>query len=574
MTFDQIPYDLAAGILHWLVAFLAVSATAFFVGVVFSLIAVGVRGPGLVWATFTRGVNDLLRLSARRIGAVASLTVKESLRKKALAVLVVFIVLFLMAGFFLRSPDASQDMPAKPFIAFVLTTIRWMCLPVALLLACWGLPTDIKDRSLHTVVTKPVRRSEVVIGRILGYCLITTMFVGLMSVVGYVFIIRSVPERSKEQLVSRVPLYGTLVFRGRDGELSYDQADPTRNAGVNVGDMWTFRSYIEGGTKGSATWTFKNLPVEQLKNLGDLRLENRFEAFRTFKGRVDEPVRYRLTLVNEKKGLRVSNADLVKGVAEFSAEMLSRKGKSEDDAAATSKPEATAVVTIPRKLSYVDVSANSTEARSVDLYDDVFDGNDLTIEAICLDPEQYLGAAASDLFIRLPDRSFASTYFKSIFCLWMMLMLVCLLGGTASCFVKGPVATLLTFSLVILGEVLRPGMDELLKQFEAERKVLGGGVLESLYRIVTQMNQTQELPDNVVMRGIQAVDRAALYLLDVLRNVIPNFNYFDTAEYSANGFDVSWATAVLPSLATMLAYIIPCILIGYFSLQLRELEAK
>lgn len=565
MTFDQIPYDLPAGVIHFLVSFGVVIAISLFLGLVVSLLTAGARGPGLMMDIIRRGIGDLFLLSPRRIGAIASLTIKESVRKKALAVVVVFIVVFLLAGFFLRPESTVDDMPAKPIVAFVLTTVRWMCLPVALLLSCWGLPTDIKDRSLHTVVTKPVRRSEVVIGRILGYGAVTTAFLLGMSLIGFVFINRSVPVRSQDQLVSRVPIYGSLSFLDGNGAPA--------DKGINVGDIWDFRSYISGATKSAAIWKFDNLNVNALKGLGALKLENRFEAFRTNKGIIDEPVRYRLTLVNEKKNLRVTNSDLLRHVAEFTEEMQS--GSATEGTSLRERP--TAVIEIPEKISYVDVNAAGDEGtvKTVDLYDDVFDGNSLTVEVSCRDPEQYLGAARPDLFIRLPDRGFASSYFKSIFSTWLMLMLVCLIGATASTFVKGPVATFLTFSLIILGQVFRPQLNEMLKQFaDPEKEVLGGGVLESMYRLVTQMGPTVALPDNPLLTAMQWIDRKVFSLLEILQNVIPNFSYFDTSAYPANGFDVAWSTALLPSLATVLAYILPCILLGYFSLEMRELEAK
>ncbi len=61
-------------------------------------------------------------------------------------------MLFMFAGWFIG--DTTDATPAKNYISFVMTTVRWMLLPVAVLLSCWGLPADIRDRSLHTVVTK------------------------------------------------------------------------------------------------------------------------------------------------------------------------------------------------------------------------------------------------------------------------------------------------------------------------------------------------------------------------------------------------------------------------------------
>ncbi len=577
MTFDPLPYNLPLAIGTFLIALIAVATTSLIVALVVSLLSVGTHGPGLVWEMIQRGWRDFTQMSARRIAAIASLTIKESVRKKAFAVLVVFLVLFLFAGWFLRSEDPLRETPAKPFIAFVLTTIQWMTVPVALLLSCWGLPTDIKDRSLHTVVTKPVRRGEIVLGRILGYGAVITAFLVVMGVGGYIFILREVPASAQNQLVSRVPIYGKPVFVDRNGDPS------ATGKGINVGDIWDFRSYIEGVTKASITWTFKNLNVEELAKSDTLRLENRFEAFRSYKGLINEPVRYKLTLINNSNGLRVTNADLVKGVAEFSDERVRKDAQNNPNLDESDRKYSTAyrqqpaaVIEIPRKITFLDVSAAGGNAsKTVDLFNDVIDKGTLTVEVTCPDAQQYIGAAASDLFVRLPDRSFASTYFKSVFMTWLMLMLICMIGATASTFVKGPVATLLTFSLLILGAYLRPGMEKMIKDYTTSADgVIGGGALESFYRLITQMNQQSPLPDNIGSRLIKIVDTGIFEILRQLRHIIPNFSYFNTTEYSANGFDVSWDAALLPGVCTALAYLIPCLLIGYFSLQLRELEAK
>ncbi len=575
MTFDPIPYNLPLAFGTFLIALIAVSTIALIVGLVVSLLTVGTHGPGLVWEVMQRGWRDLTQMSPRRIGALATLTMKESYRKKAFAVLVVFLVLFLFAGWFLQNDDPNRETPAKPFIAFVLTTIQWMTLPVALLLSCWGLPTDIKERSLHTVVTKPVRRGEIVLGRICGYGAVITIFVAIMGVGGYFFILREVPESAQSQLVSRVPVYGQVEFIDRNGEPS------ATGKGINVGDIWDFRSYIEGVTKASMTWTFRNLNVAELAKDDVLRLENRFEAFRSYKGLINEPVRYKLTLINNNKNLRVTNGDLVKGVAEFLDERV-RKDVSDNPAiddsdrkfATAYRMQPSTVVEIPRKITYIDVSPTGANAtKTVDLYDDLIDNGTLTVEVTCPDAQQYIGAAASDLFIRLPDKPFASTYFRSIFMTWLMLMLVCMIGATASTFVKGPVATLLTFSLIILGAYLRPSMEKMVEEY-SKGYVLGGGALESFYRLITQMNQQSPLPENFGSRLIQWIDAGIFEVLRQMRHIIPNFSHFNTTEYSANGFQVPLDAALLPGIATALAYIIPCLLIGYFSLQLRELEAK
>lgn len=557
MAFDIEQFNLLEGFAKWAAALLACVAIGLFVALVVMLIAQGGRGFRRLVAGLKQGVVDLTRLSGRRISAIASLAFKESFYRKALYVFAVFVPLFMFAGWFLQE-DMLADKPAKPFVSFVLTAVRWMLIPVAILLACWGLPADIKDRSLHTVVTKPVRRSEVVIGRMLGYGLVTTLVLVVMSVVGYIWLIRVVPERAQDQLISRVPIYAEEIY-------FFDRTGQEAESGVNTGDIWEYRSFLEGQTLARAGWTFDDLGEDALvveSETGEefLKLEYKFEAFRTHKGTIDEGIRFRLTFVNEDEDLRVDYPPTGPGIEiqEFA------EGTEE------------ATILIPRTLrSDVD---DDGEVEEIDLVDDLMQDGRLVIEVRAEDGGQYLGVAMPDLFIRKTDRSFAAGYFKSMFAIWMMLLLIIMIGTTASCFLKGPVATLLTLGLVIMGGTgLRGFMVEQLDQFYTEGSVLGGGPLESTYRIVTQMNVQVPLPENALTQTIQAVDPAILEGLNVLRHVVPNFNYFDSTKYVANGFDVPWNTVdagLLPGLATMLAYIIPCIVLGYFSLKVRELEAK
>ena len=98
----------------------------------------------------------------------------------------------MFASWFLTSDSHRPGLQMKVYVTFVLTAVSWLVLPVILLLSCWGLPEDIRLRSLHTVVTKPVRRNEVVLGRILGFSAVGTLILAVMSVVGFIWIQRQV----------------------------------------------------------------------------------------------------------------------------------------------------------------------------------------------------------------------------------------------------------------------------------------------------------------------------------------------------------------------------------------------
>jgi len=568
MFTDAKPYELGLALLQWAAVLIVAALVGLLLGAVIAKVSIGKGWKSAVGDTLRRAKDDLTKLSMRRIGALAYLAFKEALARRALLVLGTFIVLFMAANLFLRTPE--NDVPAKPYVSFVLTVVQWILIPVALLLSCWGLPADIKDRSLHTVVTKPVRRSEIVIGRMLGYGLITTLVLVVVALFGYIWIRRVVPERSQEQLISRVPAFSSAE-KEDDAFYFIDRAGNRQRRSMNVGDIWDFRSFIEGKTNARAVWQFEDVTPSRMGDDG-LRLEYRFEAFRSFKGNVDEGegVRFRLYLVNDEKNLRVPFPQSGAGIEirEFVQETV-RGASAETD-------EEKAVLLIPRKL-HAEAADPTAAGEEVDLYSDLAPNGNLKVEVVCEDASQYLGAARTDLFIRLPDRSFATSYFKAMFGIWLMVLLIIMIGTTASTFLKGPVATLLTFGLVILGSPLRSYMEEQYQDKFGTGEVLGGGVLESAYRLVTQMNQQTPLPENVGTRIIQALDEGVFSGLAVARLIIPDFRHFNMTEYVANGFDVPFndaGAAVLPSIVLVIGYFIPCVILGYFCLQLRELESK
>ncbi|MEZ6065355.1 MAG: ABC transporter permease subunit [Planctomycetaceae bacterium] len=576
MDFEQTSYGVAAGFGSWLIIVAVFAAFCIVVGLGLSLLVAGLKGPGMVAEMLFRGVRDLVTISCRRVLAIATLTFRECVRRKTLWICAVFILLIMFGHWFLggnvetatiggdaadtaaamaqqREVDSSA---AKRYVVFVMTAIKWMLIPVAVILSCWGLPADIKERSLHTVVTKPTRRSEVVLGRIMGFSAVMTLMLLAMSLLGYVWIQRSVPERAQAQLIARVPVYGTLNFKDRNGVET--------DRGINVGDIWEFRSFVEGMTNSRAVYLFdlENAPLEDLETL---RLEYNFEAFRTHKGVMGENVRFSFHLVNPATGVDVKFPRNSTPIFEFSPDPEKR------------------VVEIPRKLNNRNADIRLTgvsdetaqEApEEVDLFDAIVSNRRLRVEVACDDGGQYLGMARPDLFFRLPDRSFSVAYVKTMVGLGLMLILLVTLGTTASTFVKGPVATLLIGSYLLTGLLMRGLMDEQLTRYREDGKPLGGSLFESVHRILTQNNQMTALEDSTMTRVIQKVDEWVLVWVAAVRSIIPDFRIFDGTPYLANGFDVPWSVRTLPALAITIGFLVPCVILGTYCLQMRELEAK
>jgi hypothetical protein len=562
MDFDPVPFHLLPAVVAW--AIVCGVSLVMVLGVSFLAMLASRGGQGVVlWGRELGGIlSDLVSVSPRRVFALAQLTWREAIRRKALLVFVVFAILFMFAGWFLQSSDLGAELQVKVYVTFVLRAISWLILPVVLLLSCWGIPEDIKQRSLHTVVTKPARRLEIVLGRMLGFSIVATVILVVMSAVGWLWINRQLPEDARKLLTCRQPIFGALSFIDRDG-------NPAAT-GINVGDIWMFHSYIEGATKARAIWTFAHLDEGILDNDGNLRLENRFQAFRSHKGDMRRPLYYQYVLVNPETGLRVPIP--LKTVNEFRGrtDLIARKLPRTEEG---SKPVADGEEQAASATSYdlIDDLISKKPVTNAETGELMYPAGSMVVEVLCIDPGQYLGMARPDLFIRTPDRPFWVGYAKAAFGIELMLLLVVMLGVTASTFVKGPVATLVTFCFIIVGQTAR----EFMAKLTSGAADNGGGVFESIYRIVAHMNPTTPMPEGPATQAMKFVDGMMLNGLWLVERIIPDFDFFTRSlTYLANGFDVRFDNAVLPGLAITLGYFLPCVLLGYFCLRIRELESK
>ncbi len=673
MNFDPQPFNVLLGLGHWAIVFGIVAALTALIGLLVSL----VTNKSRVFVAFGSQIKRLFResydIAPRRIWALTMLTFREAIRRKALAVFLLFAIVFMFAGWFLSNTDGRPAMQVRLHVSFVLTAITFLILPVVLLLSCWGLPEDIKARSLHTVVTKPVRRHEIYLGRFFGFSMIGTLVLVLMSVVGYIWITRQVPPDAQSELVCRNPVYGHLSF--------LDPNKRMREKGINVGDIWEFRSFIPGDIDVAAVWTFHDVTPERM---GDtVQIESRFEVFRTNKGDQKRGVNCEYRFVKDLRAqtaraiasargfekleeqIKDSNfqggdtpgasttllsiADridkrLIKmpdswfrgietGYRDF-AELLQPFLETEEDTdwieefiqqarlcsqAAGKKVSAELVEPLRAiaaifaahhaelKTMLVDIEARQRSRRLLEvpefgenlmvtvdpddidytvnggsqrikgnLYKDVVHGGVLNVHVNCVDSGQYMGMARPDLFLRLPDRPFWVGFAKSIFGIWLLMLLVITLGVTGSCFLKGPVATLLTFVLVILGSSFHDFLEKVVTG-----KVDSAGTFESAYRIINHQNPRSEISgafeSGFAKFGygtMQNLDAGLRYGLWVIHKIVPNFANYQVSPYVSNGFDVPWDSALLPALLTTLGFLIPCLLLGYLSLALRELEDK
>ncbi len=119
---------------------------------------------------------EVFAMRGRRLYAIAKQSVTEATRRMwaPWVVIVLFAVILAFTHWFL---PASQQRPAELGRIYVgtLTLLCMLLLTVMVtVLAPLSLPQDIQMQTIYTVVSKPVRRLELILGRILGYMAIVT----------------------------------------------------------------------------------------------------------------------------------------------------------------------------------------------------------------------------------------------------------------------------------------------------------------------------------------------------------------------------------------------------------------
>jgi hypothetical protein len=542
--------------------------------------------------------------------AVARLAVQEAIRNRVLIGFGVFVILLLFAGLFL---DVKNNNPARVYLSFVLSATNFLVIIMSLVLSAFSLPNDIKNRTIYTVVTKPIRAGEIILGRTLGFILVGTVMLTLMGLISYAFVRRglshdheivageltevTLPSGEKLRrgqttfdahhrheieisaegrvrvypamghthevqvtgegagakyrlgppqghLIARAPIFGRLQIYDKDGR-------PT-DKGINVGNEWEYRGYIEGGTPGTQTkaaavWTFEGITPERFpreKFKDGLPLEMNLRVFRTHKGDIEQGVLGEIVIRNPNPDAKVRRSGPI--LFESKEFVADRRD-------------------IPWELN--SEAGGAAGAGKLDLFRDLVDNGRLQVEIRCVDAAQYFGVAQPDVYLRPSDSTFELNFAKAYLSMWLQMALVTSFGVTFSTFLSGAVAMMATLSAIALGFFGEFARDV------ASGAIEGGGPIESFIRIITQQNVQTDLEINsVFVSAMKGIDAVLMNLLRAATYVLPDYTQFDTSAYVADGYSI--LGALVAQQVTMAAvYVGAVTVVGYFLLKTREIAA-
>jgi ABC-type Na+ efflux pump permease subunit len=117
----------------------------------------------------------------RRLQAIASATWTELVRLKVFYFLVIFALLVIGNSFFLARFSFEEEFQMLKDIALGAMSIFSSLL--AILATATLLPKDVEDRTIYTILAKPVSRTEYLLGKLAGVFLLLALSVVLMGAV-------------------------------------------------------------------------------------------------------------------------------------------------------------------------------------------------------------------------------------------------------------------------------------------------------------------------------------------------------------------------------------------------------
>ena len=123
------------------------------------------------------------------IWPIALSSFKESIRQKILYVIVIFSFITVLSALLYKTLAINQEVKLMKDVGLAAMTVLGML--IAIFTGTSSISHEIDTKTIHTLLAKPVKRSEFILGKFLGAGLTTlfnvaVMAVGLLAIVGLV----------------------------------------------------------------------------------------------------------------------------------------------------------------------------------------------------------------------------------------------------------------------------------------------------------------------------------------------------------------------------------------------------
>jgi ABC-type transport system involved in multi-copper enzyme maturation permease subunit len=529
------------------------------------------------------------------IWAIAKLSFKEAIRNQLLWV---FLLIFLPFAF--RNILMYRTKPVDEVRTLVDIITLWvsiLLLFVAGLLSSLAIPNDIKNLNIYTIVSKPIERFEVVLGRFVGYVsLFSIVMIGATGVCLVMLANSTLNAKAKDETYkARVPVRGKIEFRSRKAEFE----------GQNVGREFDYRKYIAGHELSSqrAIWNFYDIPSSLATAEGDkVPVEFTFDIYKLTKGEQNKgaSVNFRLVTYHcpqqppaptiqdgewswvdktrydeykkaveklEERGIKTYNAkpgteawtEVNKLAEEFGYYEFRGKEVFDYTVMGIEVPAGIFRKALKDKPPSVPVKDRMGVVREQP-------APRLSIYVKCETGGQLLGMAEADLYLLEYEQPFELNFLKGMIGLWCQLCIVIGLAVACSTYLSGILSFLAAGIIFLLGF-----FGEHLNDLAFSRNV-GGGPFQAFSQILRAEQPTAPLNESSGVKALLSLDKFWAWVIRRVQNLIPDVDSFSWSAFVSEGFNVNTEYLVVNLLVTF-GYLLPWGILAYYLMKSREVAA-
>ena len=130
------------------------------------------------------------------IWAVATNTIKQALRLKIAAIFIILLIVLLPVLGFTATGDGTVKGRLQTFVSYGLSLTALLLSLLTIVVSVYSVTSDIQQKQIYTVLTKPIRRFQLLLGKLLGVILLDVVMLTVFAVIIYAITIY-IPKFSK-----------------------------------------------------------------------------------------------------------------------------------------------------------------------------------------------------------------------------------------------------------------------------------------------------------------------------------------------------------------------------------------
>ncbi len=116
-----------------------------------------------------------------KVWAVARNTIAQALRIKVAVVFIVMLLILLPLLSMTLAGDGTIKGKLQTFVSYGLSLISLLLCLLTIVISTYAVTSDIKQKQIYTVLTKPIRRYQLLCGKLLGIVLLDMLLLAVFA---------------------------------------------------------------------------------------------------------------------------------------------------------------------------------------------------------------------------------------------------------------------------------------------------------------------------------------------------------------------------------------------------------